>query len=154
MDGTSDGSRGRVIFMRVGSLPDGLEVEFQIAENHPVYQVGGSSRPLLVISPETGEVWLGTERLNVTAAELRILAKLAENGRRITTPEVLYDALYGDGTGGEGSGFDVRSHIRNLRRKLGDDGRDPYYILNHRSLGYQLRPGTYRLIKAETDGYG
>ena len=32
----------------------------------------------------------------------------------------------------------VRSFIRNLRRKLGDDAQDPRFILTERQVGYRM----------------
>ena len=32
----------------------------------------------------------------------------------------------------------MRAYVKRLRRKLGDDARDPVYILNHRGVGYSM----------------
>ena len=35
----------------------------------------------------------------------------------------------------------VGVHISNLRRKLGDDGRNPAFVLTVRGIGFRMGPG-------------
>ena len=47
----------------------------------------------------------------------------------------------------------VRNAVRKLRRKLGDDARDPKYILSERGLGYRM-PGARRTVRRRSGGCG
>ena len=52
-----------------------------------------------------------------------------------TTFEALQRRVWGPGRGDPQA---VRSAVTKLRRKLGDDARNPKYILGERGLGYRM----------------
>ena len=52
-----------------------------------------------------------------------------------TSHESLMRQVWGEGRGNPQA---VRSAVRKLRRKLGDDARNPKYILGERGLGYRM----------------
>lgn len=72
----------------------------------------------------------------LTATEYKILYELATNAGKVLTYDYLLQHVWGPEYAGE-PGL-VRSFIRDLRRKLGDDAKRPYYILNERSVGYRM----------------
>lgn len=76
------------------------------------------------------------EALDLTALEFAILGSLMRAGGRVKSREELIEEV-------SKRKFDVfdRSidvHISALRRKLGDDAKDPKYIRTIRAVGYQL----------------
>ena len=78
----------------------------------------------------------GGEVLDLTALEFAILGSLMRAGGRVKSREELIEEV-------SKRKFDVfdRSidvHISALRRKLGDDAKDPKYIRTIRAVGYQL----------------
>ena len=78
----------------------------------------------------------GGEVLDLTALEFAILGSLMRAGGRVKSREDLIEEV-------SKRKFDVfdRSidvHISALRRKLGDDAKDPKYIRTIRAVGYQL----------------
>ena len=78
--------------------------------------------------------------VDLTATEFELLRALSANAGRVTT----YGALLRDVWRGRGAGGTdrVRSCVRNLRRKLGDDPEEPRYIFNVRGVGYRMpQPG-------------
>jgi len=78
----------------------------------------------------------GTSTIDLTATEFDLLAILArEPGRPFTRTQLLelaYDVSY--------AGFDrtVDAHIKNLRRKIEPDPRQPRYILTIYGVGYKF----------------
>jgi len=76
------------------------------------------------------------ESIELTATEFDLLAILArEPGRPFTRTQLLelaYDVNY--------AGFDrtVDAHIKNLRRKIEPDPRDPKYVLTIYGVGYKF----------------
>ena len=78
----------------------------------------------------------GGEVLDLTALEFAILGSLMRAGGKVKSREELIEEV-------SQRKFDVfdRSidvHISALRRKLGDDAKDPKYIRTIRAVGYQL----------------
>ena len=70
----------------------------------------------------------------LTATEYELLRVLSINARRVLT----YDSLLRQVWGGRDRGDAklVRTFVKKLRRKLGDDATQPAYILNARGVGY------------------
>ena len=74
--------------------------------------------------------------VELTATEFELLRALSVNAGRVST----YDALLRQVWGGRDYGDTdlVRAFIKKLRRKLGDDPKQPAYIFNHRGVGYRV----------------
>ena len=83
---------------------------------------------------------LGGRTLDLTATEFELLRVLALNVGRVLSYDALIEAIW---NGRErGSAKLVRTYVRRLRRKLGDDTRSPAYVVNERGVGYRLKcPG-------------
>lgn len=89
----------------------------------------------------TGDITIEFSRHTVTVngkeiplsfKEYAVLVELAEAGGKIVTRESLYSKVWG-GFYGESRTLDV--HIRNLRNKLGDEGKR---ILTVKNIGYRI----------------
>ena len=81
-------------------------------------------------------VTLAGRPLRLTATEYRLLHALSLDAGGITTYETLLQRVWG-GKGG-GNIAALRSAIRKLRKKLGDDAGKPKYVTGERGLGYRL----------------
>ncbi|WP_395744200.1 response regulator transcription factor [Prosthecobacter sp.] len=90
----------------------------------------------LRINPESHAVVLGDEALQLTPAEFGLLLALARAGGRVKTREQLIEEV----ADREWDVFDraIDMHISSLRKKLGDDPKEPRYIKTVRGYGYQL----------------
>lgn len=92
-----------------------------------------------------GTLAFDTERLTLTcagapvpltAAELKIMAKLMASPGRVFSKDQLYACVNGEpAVGGAGS---VMMHVSNIRAKLEDDPQNPRFIKTVRGLGYVL----------------
>ena len=80
-------------------------------------------------------VTLAGRPLRLTATEYRLLHALSLDAGGATTYEALQRRVWGPGRGDPQA---VRSAVTKLRRKLGDDARNPRYILGERGLGYRM----------------
>jgi DNA-binding response OmpR family regulator len=74
--------------------------------------------------------------VELTPTEFTILATLARQPGRIFTRSQLLDALHG--VAFESYERAIDSHIKNLRRKLEPDPRQPRYVLTVYGVGYRL----------------
>jgi DNA-binding response OmpR family regulator len=78
--------------------------------------------------------------LPLTTTEFDLLVTLVANAPRTLTREQLLAAVRGYDAGA--SERTVDAHIKNLRHKLGDDPREPAFVLTVAGVGYRfsLRP--------------
>jgi DNA-binding response OmpR family regulator len=76
--------------------------------------------------------------IDLTATEFQLLAALARQPGRVLTRAQLLDAISG---GDLVDAFDraIDTHIKNIRRKLEADPREPAYILTVYGVGYKFR---------------
>ena len=74
--------------------------------------------------------------LELTRIEYELLAALCENPRLTLSRRQLLDNVWGESWFGDDHVVDV--HMSNLRRKLGDDPREPRYVRTVRGFGYRL----------------
>jgi len=89
----------------------------------------------LSINPATHEVSLSSQRIELNTREFRILYLLMRNWGTVLPFKNLARAIWG-GTTYEGDL--VRKYIQRLRRKLGDNARDPRWIVSVRGVGYRF----------------
>lgn len=76
------------------------------------------------------------EPLELTPNEFEILSVLAHHPGRVFTRLQLLEAI--QGVAYEGYERSIDQHIKNLRAKLGDDARNPHYILTVFGVGYKF----------------
>ncbi len=86
-------------------------------------------------------VTLAGRPVQLTDIEYRTLVELSANAGRVLTHGELLRRVWGPAHSGRTGA--VRSVIKNLRRKLGDDAASPAYIFNQPRVGY-------RMARAET----
>jgi DNA-binding response OmpR family regulator len=79
---------------------------------------------------------LGGRAIDLTTTEFNLLAALAASPGRIFTRSQLLDALRGIAF--ESYERAIDSHVKNLRRKLEPDPREPRYILTVYGVGYRF----------------
>ncbi len=75
----------------------------------------------------------GVQRL--TPLEVRLLQLLTTNAGQVLPTGLLLEQLWDDRPASTGS---LWEYVRRVRRKIGDDGSHPRYILNEPGLGYRF----------------
>jgi DNA-binding response OmpR family regulator len=90
----------------------------------------------LRVRPEARLALLGDQALALTPVEFDLLASLARAHGRVRSREALLDEIRDRHYDVFDRSIDV--HISALRRKLGDDARQPRFIRTLRSAGYML----------------
>ena len=105
-------------------LPDQVEVK-------PDFVIGD----LRIDFAQRG-VTLDGKTVSLTATEYKLLYELANHAGMVLTHNQILQRVWGPEYGGETEL--VRSFIRNLRRKLGDDARNPRYIFTEPQVGYRI----------------
>lgn len=81
--------------------------------------------------------------VQLTQHEFQLLAALALHGSRVLTREAILDSVFERGWSSDDRSIDVL--VGRLRRKLGDDARQPALIRTVRGTGYRLIPAV-RLV--------
>ncbi len=90
----------------------------------------------IYINSATREANLGGDMLILTALEFDLLFALARSAGRVLDRDKLLDEIAGRSYDVFDRSVDV--HISSLRKKLGDDPKNPRYIKTIRSVGYML----------------
>jgi two-component system, OmpR family, response regulator len=103
----------------------------------------------LLLNHHTRTTEVNGQEIELTRTEFDLLHALMESGRVVRTKTDLVRRLrYEDyDTGSFISDADMRAievHIGNLRRKLGDNSREPRWLETVRGVGYRLAPKTLR----------
>ncbi len=101
------------------------------AETAAPVQVGD-----LVIDPERRDVRVAGELVDLTRTEFDILLTMAMHPGRVYTRLQLLEAASGDAY--EGYERTMDAHVKNIRKKLHDDPKQPRYIRTVFGVGYKL----------------
>ena len=81
-------------------------------------------------------VTVAGRRVQLVTTEYDVLCEIAVKAGRVFTHEHLLRRAWGmDNTGDAGP---VRTYVKRLRRKLGDESDDPAYIFTKRRVGYWM----------------
>ena len=97
----------------------------------------------LVIDYDARSVSVAGRPVRLTAIEYRLLVALSANAGMTMTYEQLLERVWDRRS--DGDLRPMRSAVRSLRRKLGDDADSPTYIFTETRVGY-------RMAKRETEG--
>jgi DNA-binding response OmpR family regulator len=87
----------------------------------------------LVLDIPRMSVKRGSTTIDLTSTEFQILAAMARSPGRVFTRARLLDAIGGD------EAFDraIDAHVKNIRRKIEKDPREPRYLLTVYGAGYK-----------------
>ena len=90
----------------------------------------------LVIDYEERRVTVAGQPVYLTDTEYRLLSDLSINSGRVLSHDQLLHRVWGPNYSGESQ--PVRTFVKNLRNKLGDDARNPTYIFTEPRVGYRM----------------
>ena len=90
----------------------------------------------LTIRYEQREVTMAGRPVRLTVTEYELLRVLSLNAGRVSTYDMLVRQVWGERATDDTKL--VRTFIKKLRSKLGDDAARPAYILTERGIGYRM----------------
>ena len=90
----------------------------------------------LSIDVERRDVLLKGKRIKLTPVEFRLLTYLARNAGKVLTLQQILINVWGDEY--RGSDDYVHVYVSHLRRKLGEDTKNPRYIVTLHGVGYMF----------------
>ena len=93
----------------------------------------------LTINYDERRVYLAGSPVQLTDLEYRFLHELSINAGRVLTHDRLLSRVWGSGHPGHSG--PVRTVVKNLRSKLGDEAVNPSYIFNEPRVGYRMEKG-------------
>jgi DNA-binding response OmpR family regulator len=88
------------------------------------------------LDPENRRAWRGSDELALSRKEFDLLAALIARAGQIVSRELLMDEVWDTKFFTSSKTIDV--HLGWLRRKLGDDSRDPHLITTVRGQGLRF----------------
>lgn len=81
-------------------------------------------------------IYKNDSEIELTHIEFEILQLLARNPGKVFSKEAIYDAIWNEPYGGDYNV--VMSHIRNIRGKIEDNPKKPFYIQTAWGIGYRF----------------
>ena len=90
----------------------------------------------LVIHYEQRRVQVAGRPVQLTATEFDLLRVLSVNAGRVLTNEALLRQVWGGRDTGDAKL--LRTFVKKIRRKLGDDAARPTYLFTERGVGYRM----------------
>ena len=90
----------------------------------------------LTVDPERREVLVGDTSVELTRTEFDILSAMVAHPGRVYTRLQLMEASSDDAF--EGYERTIDAHIKNIRRKLGEDPRSPRHVRTVFGVGYKV----------------
>jgi len=117
-------ARVRAVFRRAGN-------DVAAPERRDVISAGD-----VTLDRRRMQVTVGAQSVDLTATEFELVATLASQPGRVFTRAQLLDAIRGV----EVESFDraIDAHVKNVRRKLEPDPRNPRYVLTVHGVGYKF----------------
>ena len=91
----------------------------------------------LKVNVDSETVTINGENIILTHTEYKILELLITNRKKIFSMDNIYDSIWGDYMGTVGDNA-VMVHIKNLRKKIEKDARNPKYIKTAWGKGYYV----------------
>ncbi len=90
----------------------------------------------LAVDFDKGEVCKNGELITLTPSELKIISTLIKYPGKIFTRDELIEIVLGP----DFTGYDraIDSHVKNIRKKIEDDPKNPVYILTISGVGYKF----------------
>jgi len=115
--------RVRAVMRRAGKTGEREEKKSQISYRD------------IILDLESQSVMKGGGTVSLTYTEYKILELLITNRKKIFSLDNIYESIWGDEAVGDSA---IMVHIKNLRKKLGDNSRDPIYIKTAWGRGYYI----------------
>ncbi len=92
----------------------------------------------LILDLTKKEILFHNEIVSVTPIEYKLLSNMAKFPGRVYSRMDLLEKIQEDGMSYEGYERSIDTHIKNLRKKIELDPRDPKYILTVFGMGYKF----------------
>lgn len=89
----------------------------------------------LILDLDQQTILRGGEPIVLTYTEFKILELLASNRKKIFSLDHIYNTVWKEEAVSDSA---IMVHIKNLRKKLGDDSRNPKYIKTAWGRGYYV----------------
>ena len=121
----------RQLVARVGAL-----LRRAAGDTAPLSGIMAFNNGELVINSTSYEVKRGSNPVNLTPVEFKLLLSLAKYPSKVFTREELISVVFGE----DFCGYDrtIDTHVKNLRQKIEPDSRNPTYILTVHGIGYRF----------------
>lgn len=118
------------LYARMETIMRRIQDSYVGARNFTTYSGG------LTIDFEHNEVTKNEIELKLTKSEWKILSSMANHPKKVYTRDELMEIVFGDDADSLDRAIDT--HIKNLRKKLEDNPKEPVYILTVHGLGYKF----------------
>lgn len=125
------------LLLRVKALLRRSQTYASLQHRHSGHREGDHGLPYkdILLLPDQQLVKRGEETILLTYTEFKILELFVSHRKKIYSPETIYQSIWQDEPIGDST---IMVHIKNIRKKLGDDSRSPRYIRTAWGKGYYV----------------
>ena len=92
---------------------------------------------LIKLNQDTAEVFVQDQAVKLSPTEFKMLELLMQNAGKVVTRDTLIKTIWGMDPAAADA-YLVKLHIQHLRKKLGDNGIQPKFIITVRGFGYKV----------------
>jgi two-component system, OmpR family, KDP operon response regulator KdpE len=127
----------------INPLPNGAATAKHVAETNNSQERATSARPLRFtvggrdVDLEAHMITADDSRINLTQIECKLLGHLGAQANRTVPSERLVELLWGRDP--KRGAHNLRTVVKNVRRKLEPDPAHPVHLLLDRTRGYRLQ---------------
>ena len=89
----------------------------------------------LILDLDNQSVLRGDEIISLTGTEFKILELLVSHKKKVYSLDNIYQSIWGEDAVADSA---IMVHIKNIRKKIGDDSRNPRYIKTAWGKGYYV----------------
>lgn len=89
------------------------------------------------LNQDTAEVFVNEDAVKLSPTEFKMLELLVQNAGKVVTRDTLIKNIWGMDPAAADA-YLVKLHIQHLRKKLGDNGVQPKFIITVRGFGYKV----------------
>lgn len=122
--------RIRAVFRRAEQGTPPAAAREETAEKKGMIPIGD-----LLLDTESQSLIKDQSVISLTYTEYRILELMAKHRKKIYSLDNIYQSVWGEDAVGDGA---IMVHIKNIRKKMGDNSRNPKYIKTAWGRGYYI----------------
>ena len=122
--------RIRAVFRRAEQGTPPAAAREETAEKKGMIPIGD-----LLLDTESQSLIKDQAVISLTYTEYRILELMAKHRKKIYSLDNIYQSVWGEDAVGDGA---IMVHIKNIRKKMGDNSRNPKYIKTAWGRGYYI----------------
>ncbi|MBI4310277.1 MAG: response regulator transcription factor [Chloroflexi bacterium] len=107
------------------------------ASSSQVQEASVLAAGVIKLNQDTAEVFVADQPVKLSPTEFKMLELLVQNAGKVVTRDTLIKNIWGMDPAAADA-YLIKLHIQHLRKKMGDNGVQPKFIITVRGFGYKV----------------